>query len=786
MSSLSLPSYYTSDNIAINCGFSGNYTALDGRHWIGDSRSMYFISRGANKKSISLAPVKQSYSSHSHHNDVPYTYARFSQSPFTYIFPVSPGPKFVRLHFYPASYRANFQRNNGFFTVKAGPFTLLHNFSASLTADSLGITTVSKEFCINVKANKPLRITFSPSRTSHTDKVYAFINGIEVVSMPNGLYYYKGENNGFTTLSRRTALETLYRLNIGGSSISFANDTGMFREWSDDSRFFLHSRVLPLKTTIPIKYKRIPNFVAPQNVYQTSWSLDLNKNANENPNFAWRLPVDQGFRYLIRFHFCELDYEIKEIGQRAFRIYINNHMVEPDGDVIKWSGEIGAATYKDYNYVIEGERMAGKTNILLSICSFSSHYDDSTFETIDVILKGLEIFKLSNPDNNLAAPNPLVSSSLAIKGCKSLYMSAGGNKIATIIVIILTMLNVVFHKLCALFHTKDFLERTNILSKYKEKSVKVHETFMGPFSFSKVWYATNNFDVMIGKGAFGNVYKGCIKGIDVAMKRLDPLSEQGTNQFLNEIEILGNLQNTNIIKLIGYCNDIWERILVYEYMARGTLADHLYNFKNDSALTLSWEERLKICIGVAKGLEFLHNHKDGYIIHRDIKSTNILIDENWVAKVADFGLSKMVGAGQSQTHISTEVRGSPGYLNNQYWFTKQLTKNSDVFAFGVVLWEVLCGRAAIDTKFKGSKEEVLAKWAPQCFNEGNEKINEIIDRRLMGQISPACLKIFTEVANSCLFDNEQSPSMTDVVTQLELAYKQQVDEGTNPTSVVDS
>ncbi|XP_047310009.1 receptor-like protein kinase FERONIA [Impatiens glandulifera] len=784
----SLLPFHPPDNIAINCGFSGKKTAPNGRKWIGDSGSTYFVSGEPNSKSISSAPVEQSSPSHA---TIPYTHARISQTQFTYVFPISPGPKFVRLHFNPSSYRA-FHRSNAFFTVKANRYTLLHNFSVSLTADALGITTVSKEFCLNVEANQPLIITFSPSRTTPSDKVYAFVNGIEVVSMPNGLYYSMKENIewdqklDFTSLWGSTALETVHRLNIGGSFISSSEDTGMSREWFEDTKFFLHSGVLPLTTTMQIKYGKMHNFVAPQNVYQTSWFVDPNKNAEEFINFTWKVPVDQGFRYIIRFHFCELDYEIKERGQRLFSIYVDNHMVEPHGDIIKWTGEIGVATYKDYIYVVEGDRMDGKRNILVSLCPIGSNHDvESNLEAPDAILKGLEIFKLSNPDNNLASTNPLVSSSLVptdkpSKVRKSLYISAGGNIIATIIILILTTLSVVSYK----------LRREDC-----HKQMIFPRQYEGPrrsFSLAEVQFATKNFDsdLVIGKGGFGKVYKASIdSGTNiVAMKRLHSSSKQGATEFWTEIEMLSELRNNNLVTLIGYCNEGSEMILVYEYMECGTLADHLYKNSQQgiaSASPLSWEQRLKICIDAARGLEYLHNCNEWGIIHRDVKSTNILLDQNLVAKIADFGLSKMVPTSHSLTHISTSVKGTFGYLDPEYFLTRRLTKKSDVYAFGVVLWEVLCGRPAIDTNAEGP-ERSLALWSQYCFNEG--MVDEIIEPILKGQIPATCLKIFTQLANLCLKnDPTERPSMAGVVEELERALvsmKQVVNKGTDSTIVL--
>ncbi|XP_047310723.1 receptor-like protein kinase FERONIA [Impatiens glandulifera] len=463
-------------------------------------------------------------------------------------------------------------------------------------------------------------------------------------------------------------------------------------------------------------------------------------------------------------------------------------MVEPHGDIIKWTGEIGVATYNDYIYVVEGDRMDGKRNILTSLCPIGSNHDDeSNLEATDVILKGLEIFKLSNPDYNLASTNPLVSSPLAqtakpSKVRKSLYISAGGNNIATFIVLILTTLSVVFYQLRT---RKEDCHKQMIFPMQYEGSCR-------SFSLAEVQFATKNFDsdLVIGKGGFGKVYKGCIdSGTNiVAMKRLHSSSKQGATEFWTEIEMLSELRNNNLVTLIGYCNEGSEMILVYKYMECGTLADHLYKNNQQgiaSASPLSWEQRLKICIDAARGLEYLHNCNDWGIIHRDVKSTNILLDQNLVAKISDFGLSKMVPTSHSLTHISTSVKGTFGYLDPEYFLTRRLTKKSDVYAFGVVLWEVLCGRPAIDTNAEGP-EHSLALWSQYCFNEG--MVDEIIEPTLKGQMSATCLKIFTQVANLCLKnDPTERPSMAGVVEKLELALvstNQMVNKGTDSTTVL--
>ncbi|KAG5560737.1 hypothetical protein RHGRI_003916 [Rhododendron griersonianum] len=311
------------------------------------------------------------------------------------------------------------------------------------------------------------------------------------------------------------------------------------------------------------------------------------------------------------------------------------------------------------------------------------------------------------------------------------------------------------------------------------------------FSLDEVLIATNNFDdaLVIGIGGFGKVYKGFIddSATMVAIKRLNAESKQGAGEFWMEVKMLSKLRHANLVALIGYCNECQEMILVYEYIALGTLADHLYKLKttesNTSFSPLSWEERLDMCIGVARGLDHLHSGTSQSFIHRDVKSTNILIDGNWVAKISDFGLSKGP-ASHSITHISTEVKGTFGYLDPDYFRTLRLTGKSDVYAFGVVLLEVLCGRPALDRKL--SVEQMnLAHWAQQCIKEG--KLAKVIDPSLSGQIAQPCLKSFVVLAQNCLNESPSSrPTMAEVLGKLELALLSQQRGRTRFQSMMDS
>ncbi|XP_074377262.1 putative serine/threonine-protein kinase PBL22 [Apium graveolens] len=297
------------------------------------------------------------------------------------------------------------------------------------------------------------------------------------------------------------------------------------------------------------------------------------------------------------------------------------------------------------------------------------------------------------------------------------------------------------------------------------------------FSIREIRLATHNFDadLFLGRGGFGKVYKGLL--IDgsrnaISVKRLNSKSRQGAKEFWNEIEMLSNFRHSHLVSLIGYCDEENEMILVYEYMSHGTISDHLYkNSRNGSVAfqPLSWEQRLNICIGAARGLDYLHTGTvlQERVIHRDVKSSNILLDEHWEAKVSDFGLSKIGPANQSCSHVSTNVKGTPGYMDPEYFLTHRLTRKSDVYAFGVVLFEVLCGRRALDLKID-KDQRALAQYAHRCIQEGT--IGQIIDSTLRELISKDCLKVFVDIGDQCLhYKQHERPTMADVIAKLEFA-----------------
>ncbi|XP_008231018.1 PREDICTED: receptor-like protein kinase FERONIA [Prunus mume] len=742
---LSAPIYTPVEDITINCGSSGTSLNVDdNRTWTGDINSKFspfeLHQASTNTSSqVSEAPPSSSVS------PVPYTTARLSRSEFSYKVPLTTGQKFIRLYFHPVSYDPGFDRSKALFSVQAGGFTLLHDFNASVTADASETEKLIREFCLNIDEEQSLTITFTPSRAD----AYAFINGIEIVSMPTNLYYTASESHGVDyvgndvkySIKNSTAMEMVYRINIGGSGILFNQDTGMYRNWDSlrEEEKYLSSKwsVLPQNVSIELNFVKIPNYSAPQAVYQTGRSMGNNHTRNKSYNMTWEFPVDPKFLYLLRLHFCEFEPEIIDTGDRSFIIYIANQTAEPQADIIVWSGGNGRPIYRDYVVFMLAGPDQKKVKLFLALQASPRNWETGYN---DVLLNGLELFKLSDTNGNLAGPNP---DPPPPKPMQPKTPSKQSKKKST------PMLAIVAGAVSAIL---------------------VLFCVLGFFVFSRRRRDKDtDDDPFVPSGLCRDIDQGTL----VAIKRLKPKSQQGVPEFRAEIDVLSQLRHQHLVSLIGYCKDRREMILVYEYMENKTLYDHLMNPKSDpNAQPLSWEKRLQICIGAARGLHYLHTGgTEGTIIHRDVKSTNILLDEKWVAKVSDFGLSKMSSITMSKTHITTAVKGSYGYLDPEYMLRNQLTEKSDVYSFGVVLCEVLCARPALMRTVE-KKEMSLAIWFKACHQNG--ELDQIIDPSLKGKIEDECFKVFVEIALSCMHENgRQRPSMNNVVDGLVQALKLQ-------------
>ncbi|KAK0597755.1 hypothetical protein LWI29_028339 [Acer saccharum] len=282
------------------------------------------------------------------------------------------------------------------------------------------------------------------------------------------------------------------------------------------------------------------------------------------------------------------------------------------------------------------------------------------------------------------------------------------------------------------------------------------ETKNRQFSYSDILKITDNFNKTLGKGGFGTVYYGTCDQMEVAVKILSKLSAQGFQQFEAEVELLMR----NLVSLVGYCDEGNKMALVYEYMENGDLQEHL---SDSSANVLSWEGRLRIAVEAAQGLEYLHNGCKPPIIHRDVKSTNILLFENFEAKLADFGLSKSFPT-DNNTHVSTVVAGTPRYLDPEYYISNRLTEKSDVFSFGVVLLEIITCRTAI-TRTSEYQKTHLSQWVDSLISQGD--VRKIVDQRLQGDFDMNSVWKAVEIAMACLSAAANArPTMNVVVMEL--------------------
>ncbi|KAF8092883.1 hypothetical protein N665_0399s0019 [Sinapis alba] len=294
-----------------------------------------------------------------------------------------------------------------------------------------------------------------------------------------------------------------------------------------------------------------------------------------------------------------------------------------------------------------------------------------------------------------------------------------------------------------------FTKRTNLLS----------ASGILEYSYRDLQKATCNFTTLIGQGAFGPVYKAQMStGETVAVKVLATDSKQGEKEFQTEVMLLGRLHHRNLVNLVGYCAEKGQHILIYVYMSQGSLASHLYSEKHEP---LSWDLRVYIALDVARGLEYLHDGAVPPVIHRDIKSSNILLDQSMRARVADFGLSRE----EMVNKHAANVRGTFGYLDPEYISTKRFTKKSDVYGFGVLLFELIAAR---------NPQQGLMEYVELAAMNAEEKVGweEIVDSRLDGRFDLQEVNEVAALAYKCISRAPRKrPNMRDVVQVLARVVK---------------
>ncbi|KAM7516693.1 hypothetical protein LguiA_006276 [Lonicera macranthoides] len=567
------PTYY----VLFNCGSDTTTLSIDTRSWDGDTRSK-FSPPDAESNSTSSTASGQTNSI----TQVLYMTARIIQNcSYTYTFPLSLGPKFIRLYFYPATYNA-LEKSTPFFTVIANDYTLLQNFSAFLTVTYLKkYSMIIKEFLLQVTDHKSLNLTFSPSPNS-----YAFINGIEIVSIPDN-YYIHGLDKGIPNIGQMspyyvnttTALESLYRFNVGGNDIPGTNDTGMFRSWVKDDDYLLGETLgFTSHLDIPITYtSATPNYSAPEIVYTTARTMDNN---SLRYNMTWAFPVDAGFYYLLQLYFCEFQMEITDGNQRVFTIDINNQTAEEEADVIMWSNGNRIPVYRDYVVRVEDESNNGRDKRYLWLSMHPNLKTSSQFA--NAILNGLEIFKLNRSDRSLAGPNPELISTPTSPSTNLPTTDKRQSKLTTFVVIDSVLDGIIVvsilgflafrHRRTAKHYAKSSYDPISYKSMPRKNSASsLPSGLCQRFSLAEIKSAIRNFEdiFVIGTGGFGNVYKRYIYNgaTAVAIKRLNARSNQGVCEFKTEIELLSQLRHLHLVSLIGYCDENGEMVLVYDYMA---------------------------------------------------------------------------------------------------------------------------------------------------------------------------------------------------------------------------
>ncbi|XP_058209746.1 probable leucine-rich repeat receptor-like serine/threonine-protein kinase At3g14840 isoform X1 [Rhododendron vialii] len=438
--------------------------------------------------------------------------------------------------------------------------------------------------------------------------------------------------------------------------------------------------------------------------------------------------------YTVNLHFAEIMFNdgktFSSLGRRIFDIYIQGKRVQKDFNIVDEAGGIGKEVIKNYT--------ANVTNGTLEIRLYWAGKGTTGLPVRGVYGPLISAISVDNPGSGHT------------KG-----ISAGavvGIVAATAFVIIL---------LLGILWWRGFLIRKDTM----DQDLMGLDLQTGSFTLRQIKAATNNFDEAnkIGEGGFGSVFKGLLlDGTVIAVKQLSSKSKQGNREFVNEIGMISALQHPHLVKLYGCCIEGNQLLLVYEYMENNSLARALFGPK-ECQLQLDWPTRYKICIGIARGLAYLHEESRLKIVHRDIKATNVLLDKNLNPKISDFGLAKLDE--EDDTHISTRIAGTYGYMAPEYAMRGYLTDKADVYSFGIVALEIVSGRS--NTSYR-TKEYCLylLDWALVLKQKGN--MMELVDPKLGSDFNKIEVTGMINVALMCTnVSPAVRPAMSSVVSMLE-------------------
>ncbi|QCE10163.1 serine/threonine-protein kinase PBS1 [Vigna unguiculata] len=447
--------------------------------------------------------------------------------------------------------------------------------------------------------------------------------------------------------------------------------------------------------------------------------------------------------YTVKLHFAEIMFTdnstFRDLGRRVFDVYIQ-----------------GTRVLKDFNIANEAEGVGKEL-----IKEFLARVSDNDLE-IRFYWGG----KGTTSIPYKSVHGPLISAISVTyggfsRGSKTKEDSEGGMSAGVIAVIAVALVIVVILVTVCVLCWSGFISGCC----HPDSYLRDIELQTGVFTLHEIKVATKNFDICnkIGEGGFGPVYKGILpNGKPIAVKQLSSKSDQGTREFINEIGMISALQHPNLVKLYGCCAEGDQLLLVYEYMENNSLARALFD-SEDSHLKLNWATRKKICIGIARGLAFLHEESTLKVVHRDLKTSNVLLDEDLNPKISDFGLARLrVG---ENTHISTRIAGTWGYMAPEYAMHGYLTEKADIFSFGVVISEIVSGKRNTIRQSKGEAFYLL-DWARLLNERGN--IIELVDPKLNLDFNEDEVRLIVKVALHCTHVNSSyRPCMSSVLSMLE-------------------
>ncbi|KAL1537954.1 putative LRR receptor-like serine/threonine-protein kinase [Salvia divinorum] len=439
--------------------------------------------------------------------------------------------------------------------------------------------------------------------------------------------------------------------------------------------------------------------------------------------------------YKVRLHFAEIMFSdnanYSSLGRRIFDVAIQGQVVLTDFNIAEEAKGVRKGIVKEFNVNVNGS-------------------------TLDIHLYWTGKGTTAIPDRGIYGP--LIS---AIAVTPNFSVGTGGLStgaiigivIASVVVFVLLLLLVLWWRGC--FGEKD----------YGDSELRGLDLLTGKFTLRQMKAATNNFDNAnkIGEGGFGSVYKGTLSdGTVIAVKQLSSKSKQGNREFVTEIGMISALEHPNLVRLYGCCIESNQLLLIYEYLENNCLARALFG-KPEQRLNVNWATRKKICIGIAKGLAYLHEESRLKIVHRDIKATNVLLDKELNAKISDFGLAKLDE--EEDTHISTRIAGTVGYMAPEYAMRGYLTDKADVYSFGIVLLETVSGKS--NTNYRPKEEFVyLLDWAYVLHEQGS--LLELVDPSLGSDYSKKEALRMLNLALLCANPSPTlRPTMSSAVRMLE-------------------